>query len=200
MIAGNTFDYRFIHGKAIQANGVYSFVSCSDEAVENGFVRLADYPIADLIFGADRRPFSNTLQQLITSYCQKGGNLILSGSYIGSNMNSPTALNFTENILKYSFGGSMLNSTSGEIYGAGTRFNIPRTINEQTYAVPAPDCLTPVAPAYSAFVYNPGNYSAGIAYKGTYRTFVLGFPFESIQGVKERARVMSAILGFFGSK
>ena len=86
------------------------------------------------------------------------------------------------------------------IRDSGTRFNIPRTINEQTYAVPAPDCLTPVAPAYSAFVYNPGNYSAGIAYKGTYRTFVLGFPFESIQGVKERARVMSAILGFFGSK
>ena len=199
-IIGNTFDYPFVHGKAIQAAGGYSFVSCSDEAVENGFVRLADYPITDLIFGADRRPFSNTLQQLITSYCQKGGNLILSGSYIGSNMNSPTALNFTENILKYSFGGSMLNSTSGEIYGAGTRFNIPRTINEQTYAVPAPDCLTPVAPAYSAFVYNPGNYSAGIAYKGTYRTFVLGFPFESIQGVKERARVMSAILGFFGNK
>ena len=187
-------------GKAIQAAGGYSFVSCSDEAVENGFVRLADYPITDLIFGADRRPFSHTLQQLLTTYCQGGGNLMLSGSYIGSNMNSPTALNFTENILKYSFGGSMINSTSGEIYGANTRFSIPRTINEQTYAVPAPDCLTPIAPAYSAFVYNPGSYSAGIAYKGKYRTFVLGFPFESIQGVKERARVMSAILGFFGSK
>ncbi len=179
---------------------VNAFVSCSDEAVENGFVRLADYPITDLIFGADRRPFSHTLQQLLTTYCQGGGNLMLSGSYIGSNMNSPTALNFTENILKYSFGGSMINSTSGEIYGANTRFSIPRTINEQTYAVPAPDCLTPIAPAYSAFVYNPGSYSAGVAYKGKYRTFVLGFPFESIQGVKERARVMSAILGFFGSK
>mgnify|MGYP000403956231 CR=1 FL=1 len=200
LIAGNTFDYPFIHGKAIQAAGGYSFVSCSDEAVENGFVRLADYPITDLIFGADRRPFSHTLQQLLTTYCQGGGNLMLSGSYIGSNMNSPTALNFTENILKYSFGGSMINSTSGEIYGANTRFSIPRTINEQTYPVPAPDCLTPIAPAYSAFVYNPGSYSAGIAYKGKYRTFVLGFPFESIQGVKERARVMSAILGFFGSK
>ena len=200
LIAGNTFDYPFIHGKAIQAAGGYSFVSCSDEAVENGFVRLADYPITDLIFGADRCPFSHTLQQLLTTYCQGGGNLMLSGSYIGSNMNSPTALNFTENILKYSFGGSMINSTSGEIYGANTRFSIPRTINEQTYAVPAPDCLTPIAPAYSAFVYNPGSYSAGIAYKGKYRTFVLGFPFESIQGVKERARVMSAILGFFGSK
>lgn len=36
LIAGNTFDYPFIHGKAIQATGGYSFVSCSDEAVENG--------------------------------------------------------------------------------------------------------------------------------------------------------------------
>ncbi|MFR6202590.1 MAG: hypothetical protein ACLULH_10205 [Bacteroides fragilis] len=34
-IAGNTFDYPFVHGKAIQAAGNYSFVSCSDEAVEN---------------------------------------------------------------------------------------------------------------------------------------------------------------------
>lgn len=125
---------------------------------------------------------------------------MISGSYIGSNMNSPTALNFTESILKYSFGGSMSNSTSGEIYGADTRFRIPRTVNEQTYAVPAPDCLTPITPAYSAFVYNPGSYSAGIAYKGPYRTFILGFPFESIQGAEERARVMSAILGFFGKE
>ena len=33
-IAGNSFDYPFIHGKAIQASGDYSFVSCSDEAVK----------------------------------------------------------------------------------------------------------------------------------------------------------------------
>ena len=200
LIAGNTFDYPFIHGKAIQAAGGYSFVSCSDEAVKHGFVRLTDYPITDWISGADRRPFSHTLQQMLTAYCQGGGNLMLSGSYIGSSMNSPTALRFTETVLKYSFGGSMSNSASGEIYGADTRFCIPRTVNEQTYAVPAPECLTPAAPAYSAFIYSPDNYSAGIAYQGNYRTFVLGFPFESIQGVKERARVMSAILGFFSGK
>ncbi len=200
LIAGNTFDYPFIHGKAIQAAGGYSFVSCSDEAVKHGFVRLTDYPITDWISGADRRPFSHTLQQMLTAYCQGGGNLMLSGSYIGSSMNSPTALRFTETVLKYSFGGSMSNSASGEIYGADTRFSIPRTVNEQTYAVPAPECLTPAAPAYSAFIYSPDNYSAGIAYQGNYRTFVLGFPFESIQGVKERARVMSAILGFFSGK
>ena len=37
-IAGNTFDYPFIHGKAIQAAGSFSFVSCSDESVESGEV------------------------------------------------------------------------------------------------------------------------------------------------------------------
>lgn len=200
LIAGNTFDYPFIHGKAIQAAGGYSFVSCSNGAIENGFVRLTDYPIVDLILGVQRQPFSNNMQQLLTTYCQLGGNLMLSGSYIGSSMNGPTALNFTENILKYSFAGSMSNNTSGEIYGADTRFSIPRTVNEQTYAVPAPDCLTPISPAYSTFVYTPGNYSAGIAFKGTYRTFALGFPFESILGAQERARIMSAILGFFSSK
>lgn len=200
LIAGNTFDYPFIHGKAIQSTGGYSFVSCSDEAVENGFVRLTDYPVTDLIMGAEKQAFSPIMQQLITDYCRRGGNILVSGSYIGSNMNSPSALGFTENILKYSFGGSMGGKTSGTIYGANTHFTIPCTVNEKTYAVPAPDCLTPVAPAYSTFIYTPGNYSAGIAYKGNYRTFVLGFPFESIEGVQQRTRIMSAILGFFGSK
>ena len=200
LIAGNTFDYPFIHGKAIQSAGGYSFVSCSDEAVENGFVRLTDYPVTDLIMGAEKQAFSPIMQQLITDYCRRGGNILVSGSYIGSNMNSPSALGFTENILKYSFGGSMGGKTSGTIYGANTHFTIPCTVNEKTYAVPAPDCLTPVAPAYSTFIYTPGNYSAGIAYKGNYRTFVLGFPFESIEGVQQRTRIMSAILGFFGSK
>ena len=200
LIAGNTFDYPFIHGKAIQSAGGYSFVSCSDEAVENGFVRLTDYPVTDLIMGAEKQAFSPIMQQLITDYCRRSGNILVSGSYIGSNMNSPSALGFTENILKYSFGGSMGGKTSGTIYGANTHFTIPCTVNEKTYAVPAPDCLTPVAPAYSTFIYTPGNYSAGIAYKGNYRTFVLGFPFESIEGVQQRTRIMSAILGFFGSK
>ena len=197
-IAGNTFDYPFVHGKAIQAVGGYSFVSCSGEAVENGFVKLTDYPVTDLILGVQKEPFSPVMQQLLTAYCQRGGNLLVSGSHIGSGMNSPSALRFTENVLKYSFAGSMAHSPSETVYGADTRFSIPRTANEQCYAVPAPDCLTPTAGAYSAFVYTPGNYSAGIAYKGSYRTFALGFPFESIRGAHERARVMSAILGFFG--
>ena len=94
-IAGNTFDYPFIHGKAIQAAGKYSFVSCSDEAVENGLVTLEDYPVVDYILGLEKedpankayyKTFSSAMQRIMTSYCQSGGNLFVSGAYVGSDM------------------------------------------------------------------------------------------------------------------
>ena len=50
VIAGNTFDYPSVHGAAILKAG-YSFVSCSDEAVEDGAVSLNDYTTVDLILG-----------------------------------------------------------------------------------------------------------------------------------------------------
>ena len=78
--------------------------------------------------------------------------------------------------------------------------NIPRTANEQTYAVTAPECIVPVDTAFPIFTYQAGNQSAGVAYKGSYRTFVLGFPFESIQSETDRATIMAAILGFFSEK
>ena len=198
LMAGNTFDYPFIHGKAIQAAGNHSFVSCSDEAIENGFVSMNEYPIVDLIMGAEKEAFSTPLRQAITNYTRQGGNLLLSGSYIGSEMNSPTEMEFTENVLKYTHGGSMRGITTGNVSGANELFSFPTQINERTYAVHAPDCILPTGGAYSTFVYTPGNYGAAIAYKGTdYRTFILGFPLESINGVKERGNIMKAILGFF---
>ena len=54
--------------------------------------------------------------------------------------------------------------------------NVPFLVPIGDYCGPRLVSLTPIARAYSAFVYNPGSYSAGIAYKGKYRTFVLGFP------------------------
>ena len=193
-IAGNTFDYPFIHGKAIQAAGGYSFVSCSDEAIEQSFIRMEDYPVVDLILGAEKNTLSDKLQQRISDYTRQGGNLMVSGSYLGSILPSSLA----QNTLKFTHGGSMYGVTTGQAFGANTSFTFPTQVNEKSYAVPAPDCLLPVGGSYSAFVYTPGNYGAGIIYKGTdYRTFVLGFPFESIDGAEQRAKVMKSVLGVF---
>lgn len=206
-IAGNTFDYPFIHGKAIQAAGKYSFVSCSDEAVENGTVTLEDYPVVDYILGMEKedpvhkvyyKTFSSAMQRFITSYCQSGGNLFVSGAYVGSDMSGTQGnREFTEKILKYGYQSSMTDKSSNRINGLGRTITIPRAPNETSYAVPAPDCIVPVDTAFPVFTYVPGNQSAGIAYKGNYRTFVLGFPFESIQSEADRATIMAGILGFF---
>ena len=210
-IAGNTFDYPFIHGKAIQAAGKYSFVSCSDEAVENGIVTLEDYPIVDYILGLEKedpiakayyKTFSSPMQRLITSYCQSGGNLFVSGAYVGSDMSGTQGnREFTEKVLKYGYQNSLTDKSSGQINGLGRSITIPRLPNENSYAVTAPDCIVPVAPAFPVFTYARGNQSAGIAYKGAdYRTFILGFPFESIQSETDRASIMAGILGFFTQK
>lgn len=206
-IAGNTFDYPFVHGKAIQAAGRYSFVSCSDEAVEDGQVDLEAYRVIDYILGLEKedaanrayyKTFSSPMQRLLTAYCEAGGNLFVSGSYVGSDMSSSQGnREFTEQILKYGYQSSLSDSRSDRVNGLGQTFILPRQVNEQSYAVSAPDVIVPVAPAFSVFSYLPGNQSAGIAYKGNYRTFVLGFPFESIESDTSRATVMAAVLRFF---
>ena len=196
-IVGNTFDYPFVHGKAIQAAGNHSFVSCSDEAIEQSYIRMEDYPIVDLILGAEKKTMSEKLQQRISDYTRQGGNLMVSGSYLGSILPASIA----QNTLKFTHGGSMWGVTTGNVWGINTSFTFPTQVNEKSYAVPAPDCLLPTGGAYSTFVYTPGNYGAGIAYKGTdYRTFVLGFPLESIDNAQHRSRMMKAALDLFKSK
>ena len=91
----------------------------------------------------------------------------------------------------------MKHTRSGEIYGTNIRFQIPRTANEKTYAVAAPDCILPQKQAFPAFVYTENNQCAGIAYKGSYRTFILGFPFESVSEAEQRTHIMRAIINFF---
>ena len=85
IIAGNTFDYPYIHGRAI-TNAGYSFLSASDEAVTDQLVALNDYRIVDLILGKEKqvkigrgvtdrafKTFPESLQTIIADYCENGG-------------------------------------------------------------------------------------------------------------------------------
>ena len=176
----------------------------------NGLVTLEDYPVVDYILGLEKedpankayyKTFSSAMQRIMTSYCQAGGNLFVSGAYVGSDMSGTQGnREFTEKILKYGYQGSLTDKSSNQIKGLGRTITIPRLPNESSYAVPAADCIVPVDTAFPVFTYAPGNQSAGIAYKGNYRTFVLGFPFESIQSEADRATIMAGILGFFTQK
>ena len=192
LIAGNTFDYPFLHGKAIQSAGPYSFASCSDEAVEDGLVRLSDYDMADIILGAEAMPLSSPLKQAVTDYCRRGGRILISGASLDKERDTA----FTD-LLKFRPVDNMRYSPSSEIYGTGIRFHIFREANTQSYAVPAPSCIEPAGGAIQCFVYTDGSRGAGTAYRGAdYRTFILGFPFESITDERSRAHIMAGILRY----
>ena len=214
-IVGNLFDYPFRHGKAIQAAGDYSFVSCSDEAVESGAVSLENYPIVDYILGLEKedntnalaqnvyyKTFSSPMQRALTSYCQSGGSLLISGAYVGSDMTTQGNREFIQNTLKYRYGNSLQTAEDNiAIQGLGRTIRIPRLPNEQAYPVTAPDCILPMSPAFSVMTYANGNASAAVAYKGNdYRTFVMGFPFESIQAEADRTAIMASVLQFLNKR
>ena len=93
VIQGNTFDYPYIHGKALRDNR-YSFSSCSKNAIEN----LNNYDVVDLILGkqCDTPLFElypTHLQQVLFEYVQqKKHRLIITGAYVASSEKSDAFL------------------------------------------------------------------------------------------------------------
>ena len=154
--------------------------------------------MVNFLYGADRKGISPEIREALTRYCNQGGSLLISGAYLsdGKSKNAE-GKTFCQNVLKYADQGLTAPLSCEEVSGLNVRFRLPRRANETTYAVPQSGYLYPTGGSFSTFVYTSGNYGAGIAYRGNYRTFVLGFPFESIPEEGERNHVMKAILGFF---
>ena len=97
-IAGNTFNYPSIHGKAIMEAG-YSFVSTSAMAVDKGDVDLSSYCTVDMIMGKQKetptgrgakpsryKAFTTGLMNALTTYTRGGGNVLMTGAYVGSDI------------------------------------------------------------------------------------------------------------------
>ena len=204
-IAGNTFDYVRTHAEAISHAGFYNIVSASAQAVEAYDLHLKSYDAVDLLLGLERndghslvpyKTFSPTMQLLLSDYTTHGGRLLVSGAYIGSDMDEEKEKLFMANVLKVSHEGT--NSyTQTTISGLGQHFDIYRQPNELHYAAQHTDILMPAsAGPFPAMVYADST-SAAVAYQGQdYRTFVMGFPFECIQDEKMRNKLMYGILKF----
>ena len=224
VIAGNTFDYPYLHGAAIKSAG-YSFVSCSEKAIITSEIDMSQYKAVDLILGKQKQTFVGNakkapdfktfplaLQQSIRSYCQKGGNLLLSGAYIGSDLCEsikPVGEDrlFIQDILKYKFltsqasvlGNVRLVSSPFKSFVKSelTYFDTPNSIS---YYVESPDAIEPIGEgSFTICRYSENNSSAAIAYSGIYKTCCFGFPFETIQSETDRAKLMESVLTFFAN-
>lgn len=224
VIAGNSFDYPAIHGKALLTAG-YSFTSCSNEAVEEGTVDLNTYRLADLILGKQcqtkmgrgginplqYKTFNKKMQDALSNFCRNGGGLVVSGAFVGSDLwdNRLTPSNeedkqFAMEVLKYKWRVGQAATEGrvkciGDILGQSrNEFNFHHTPNSKCYVVESPDAIEPACTEASTVMrYCENGLSAAVAYAGTdYRTCVLGFPIESLTSMDEITTLMQQIMNF----
>jgi hypothetical protein len=220
VMPGNTFDFSYIHGKALK-NAGYGFVTVSDEAVMNLSVDMTRYPFVDLILGEERETpgpkpyypnefetFPLSLRKAIKKYCEHGGRLFVSGAYVGTDLfeKSPVdspAIKFAQNTLKY-FWRTNHAAKTGSVFAVDSLFKIQipnmefnTRYHPEIYTVEAPDAIEPSdEKGRTLFRYGENNISAGTGYLDDYGVVVLGFPFESIIEEQDRNNMMRGILKY----
>lgn len=223
-IAGNTFNYPIVHGAAIM-NAGYSFVSTSVKAVEDGNVDLSPYSTVDVIMGKQKetptgrgakpsryKALSTGLMNAITAYTRNGGNVLMTGAYVGSDIwdkdyPAQNEMNFAKNVMGYTWVDGRA-TLKGEVYSVPSTLKISdgmgnlhfyNTLNSDFYAVESPDAIKASDERGATIVrYSENNIPAGIASdRYGYKTVVIGFPFETIKSESERNEFMSRVLSFF---
>lgn len=226
-IAGNTFNYPSIHGKAIMEAG-YSFVSTSAMAVDKGDVDLSSYCTVDMIMGKQKetptgrgakpsryKAFTTGLMNALTTYTRGGGNVLMTGAYVGSDIwdkekSLGNEKNFAQNVMGYTWVDGRA-TLRGEVYSVPSvlkmsdgmgNLHFYDTLNSDFYAVESPDAIKASDSKGATIVrYSENNIPAGIASsRNGYKTVVLGFPFETIKNENERNEFMKRVLNFFEKK
>lgn len=223
VIAGNTFDYPYLHGRSIAAAGL-GFVSASASAVENGSVHLDKYPVVDLILGKQRATvvgngmsgvhftaIPESLRKALTSYTSKGGDLLVSGQYIADELfgmrSSSADRSFGQEVLGIvPVSDPVVPSGYARIVGGAMGSGLTKgsvaysaTLNSDCYVVELPDGIAPASPVSAAVAMTAGatDTPVGVLHtNGKSNTATLTVPFESITDADTRDTLMRQLLDF----
>ena len=224
-IPGNTFDFPAVHGKALMAAG-YAFSSTSAAAFPA--LDAGHYFAADLICGKQvttkigrgavpkrYQVFPEPLRNALTAYAVAGGNILVSGAYIATDIwdrvyditpdeaYREAAGEFAQNILGYkwitNFASQFNNLYAWKspvfdgIEGLVRLGKDPRRI----YSVEHPDGIAPASPAATPILrYRDTDITAGVAFQGTgWRAVSLGFPLEAADG--DIGALTAAVMAYF---
>lgn len=220
VIAGNTFDYPFVHGKSIKYAG-YSFVSTSVKTVLNNEIDLSQYGAVNVILGKQKHTFTGKNQNLATfatfpqplqhrlrEYLEQGGRLLVSGAFVVSDVythGDEGDRQFLSQVLKVQpqaidvppTGQLLYNGAHHPNFFGSDIFTYQQTPDRHYYMVEKPDYIEPASPL--AFVFSTMNGTEaglGVAYSGKYRTCILSIPFETINEEESRNKLMNSILHF----
>lgn len=201
VIQGNTFNYPYIHGKALRENG-YSFSSCSKRALADGLtpkVPLENFEIVDLILGeqCDAPLFElypTELQQVLFKYVQKKKTkLIITGAYVASSKKSEV---FTQKGLRYTLKSDSA-TQNGVISSPDERefYHLQMLPNNKQYFVQKVQSLAGVDKKTKVILhYADTELPAAIRVGKRANIIVAGFPFECIITDEQRMLLMKKML------
>ncbi len=203
-IAGNDFNYAVDHVRAIASTGRFTVVSASLSAVNKRRVDLGKYSMVDLAFGLQKddgqlcihyKTFPPALRAQIENYAKRGGAILVSGSFLGSDMMSPDETAFMNRLFKANYITTTTDDISENIAGLGMNFDMYRAFNAKHYAAPHSEVLSPVGNGICAMQYSDGT-SAAVGFKGNYSCFTIGFPFECIKDNHTKDKLMQGIITY----
>ena len=219
VVAGNSFDFVAQHAQAVLAAG-YAFESSSAEAFDGSRSAFA----VDVICGKqlttrvgrgavpDRYPvFPSSLQEALRRFTSAGGNVLISGAYIGTDAwdhvyqgvpKAPESTrDFVRGVLGYKWA-TNYGDASGKVdplSGSGlpaAQYN--REWNPSVYRVENPDGLAPAGEETRLIMrYHNSPVGAATLYepkKAGYRVAAFGFPLETSP---EGAELIKNVLRIF---
>ena len=231
IVAGNTFDYAYVHGKAILASG-HPFYSCCNETFCTDSTFRKSAWSADIICGKQVTTvvgsgryeqkytvFPVAMQKAISAFTADGGNVIVSGANIATDIwdqvypiQIDSALRadsqkFAKEILGYRWG-TGFGTRKGEARPVANkvfpaiekgRYAIHNSKNSECYCVENPDGLIPVSNSGAIIMrYNDTNVPAAISHQGKgYRTACFGFPLETLKDEQHIQNIISSTLEYF---
>lgn len=225
VVAGNSFDYPYIHGLSLMAAGC-SFDSCSSAAFSREAESSEGCWAIDLICGkqctvrtANRSGlregvFPAELQDAISLAAMRGCNIIISGSYIASDCFSSIypidytpaqlqermrAQQFVSNVLGYSLCRSHGTNQGSACSLTGTTVSFPQSPVFESYCVESPDALYAFKMGSEVYMHYPDTKlpaAVKVAFP-SYRVAAFGFPLETVDGQQARDAIFSDCLKYF---
>ncbi len=222
VIPGNTFDFTAVHGHSVLASG-RSFFSVSDEIFTGVEFDLTPWSAVDLLFGeekttpaafdTEKRDFSIYTPELLRAVertKEASIPLFMSGAYVGTDLviAADTAMAglvkrnlhfFPRTGHAVRTGGVAATDIASPDFAGRIECNTGKT--DEIYAAESPDAIEPAdKQSFTALRYTENNTSAAVMHRGDVRSFVMGFPFETIILQSERDALMKQILDFLLKK
>jgi len=161
--------------------------------------------------------FSKEMQKSLKDYSSRGGNMLISGAYIGTDVWSQIYPVQVDSTFRAETG-RFVKETLGYRYVTGKASRkgaakpvVNKTVaglpaceitmqkNPSIYCIESPDGIAPASKsAQTIYRYSDSGISAGVAYEGDgYRCISLGFPLETLKDPEDIHNIISTTLIYF---